>query len=205
MRIADSIELRFARFDEIEINKNEALRYMGYKGSAPPEEIERLYSESLSLLSNAASFKACFTRLPIKFFGEGKIDLGFGILQSFNLEKNLSGCNEAYLFAATAGIGVDRLIMRYGKTAPSKSVVIDAAASAAIEGWCNKLNDEMKKGISAKPRFSPGYGDLSIEYQKDILTFLDAGRKIGITLSESFLMTPTKSVTAIVGIKQALN
>ncbi|MCM1364745.1 MAG: Vitamin B12 dependent methionine synthase activation subunit [Faecalibacterium sp.] len=199
---ANSIELRFASFDEVEINKAEALRYMGYKTKVPPDEIEGLFSLCMNLLRDAVSYKACFTKVPLKFLGDGKIDLGFDTVQSYNLEKNLTDCNMAYLFAATAGTAVDRLIMRYSRTEPSKSVVIDAIASAAVEGWCNKINAEMKQGFFSKPRFSPGYGDLKLEHQKDILSFLDAQRKIGITLSESFLMAPTKSVTAIVGIRE---
>lgn len=199
---ANSIELRFASFDEVEINKAEALRYMGYKAKVPPDEIEGLFSLCMNLLRDAVSYKACFTSVPLKLLGDGKIDLGFGVVQSYNLEKNLAGCGEAYLFAATAGIAVDRLIMRYSRTEPSKSVVIDAIASAAVEGWCNKINAEMKQNSNTKPRYSPGYGDLTLKHQKDILEYLDAQRKIGITLSQSLLMSPTKSVTAIVGIRE---
>lgn len=198
---ANSIELRFASCDEIEINKKEALRYLGYRVKEVPEDIEGLFSLCLKELSEAAKFKACFTKTKINFCGEGNLDLGFGKFKSFNLEKNLSGCNEAYVFAATAGTAVDRLTMKYSHTEPSKSVVIDALASAAIEGWCNKINNEMKIGVQTKPRYSPGYGDMDLSNQKNILEFLDAGRKIGICLSNSLLMTPTKSVTAIVGVK----
>ncbi len=198
--MADSIELRFASFDEVEINKREAFRYMGYKMKNAPEEIEGLFCNCMNLFGSQVTYKACFTKVPIKFLGDGKLDLGFGEFQSFNLEKNLSGCKEAYIFAATTGIAVDRLIMKYSKTEPSKSVVIDAIGSAAVEGWCNKINAEMQEGKTTKPRFSPGYGDMALDNQKTILEFLDAYRKIGISLSDSLMMSPTKSVTAIVGI-----
>lgn len=199
---ASQIELRFASFEEVEINKKEALRYMGYKMKDAPEEIEELFSACMKLFSEAVTYKACFTKTKIHFLGDGFIDLGFGKFQSFNLEKNLSGCDEAFIFAATTGIQTDRLIMKYSKLEPSKSVVIDAIASAAVEGFCNKINDEMKKGVVSKPRYSPGYGDMALSNQKSILEFLDAYRKIGISLSDSFMMSPTKSVTAIVGCRQ---
>ncbi|MGN1417840.1 MAG: vitamin B12 dependent-methionine synthase activation domain-containing protein [Acutalibacteraceae bacterium] len=197
---ADSIALRFADFDEIEINKREALRYMGYKAKEVPDDIEGLFSLCLKLLSQAVTFKACFTKTKISFLGDGRLDLGFGEFKSYHLEKNLQNCGEAYIFAATAGIGADRLIMKYSRTVPSKSVVIDALASAAVEGWCNKINAEMSQNKKTRPRFSPGYGDMELKNQKNILEFLDAYRKIGISLSDSLLMTPTKSVTAVVGI-----
>ena len=56
------------------------------------------------------------------------------------------------------------------------------------------------EGKFLKPRFSPGYGDLPLEMQRDIFRVLDCSRKIGLTLNESLLMSPSKSVTAIVGI-----
>ena len=198
---ADSIELRFAAFNEVEINEREAFRYMGYSMKDAPEEIGGLFSDCVKLFSEVVSYKACFTKVKIKSFGEGRLDLGFGEFQSFNLEKNLSGCGKAYIFAATAGIAVDRLIMKYSKLEPSKSVVIDAIGSAAIEGFCNKVNGEMKKDAVTRPRYSPGYGDMALSNQKNVLEFLDAYRKIGISLSDSFMMSPTKSVTAIVGIR----
>ncbi|MBR3258643.1 MAG: vitamin B12 dependent methionine synthase, partial [Eggerthellaceae bacterium] len=49
----------------------------------------------------------------------------------------------------------------------------------------------------------PGYGDLPLEVQPDLLGLLDASRRLGITLSDSLLMSPTKSVTAIVGLRPA--
>lgn len=198
---ADSIELRFASASEVEINKREALRYMGFSKKDAPEEIGELFSACMNLFSEVVSYKACFTKVKINFLGDGRLDLGFGVFQSFNLEKNLNGCDEAYIFAATAGVAVDRLIMKYSKIEPSKSVVLDAIGSAAIEGFCNKINEEMKKGVVTKPRYSPGYGDMALSKQKNILEFLDAYRKIGISLSDSFMMSPTKSVTAIVGIR----
>lgn len=194
------IELRSADISEVTINKAEALRYMGLKIKQSDDSVKALYDECLSLFSAAVSFRACFTKTDITFLGDGWLDLGFGKFQSFNLEKNLSSCNKAYIFAATSGVAVDRLISKYALLSASKSLVIDAIGSAAIEGFCNKLNSELKQGVFSKPRFSPGYGDVDIKLQKDILFFLDAYRKIGISLSDSYMMTPTKSVTAIIGI-----
>lgn len=196
-----NIQLRFASADEVEINKREAFRYMGYKLKSAPEEIEGLFSFCLSQFKTAVSYKACFTKTKINFLSDGRLDFGFGEFKSLDLNKNLSGCNEAYIFAATCGAGVDRAIMRYGKTEPSKGVALDAIGSAAVEDWCNIINAEMKSTGETKPRFSPGYGDLELSIQPRLLEFLDAYRKIGISLSESLMMLPTKSVTAIVGVK----
>ena len=100
---------------------------------------------------------------------------------------------------------VDRILHRYEKVHMAKAVVFQACAAAYLEEECNKLQVKwsekfMKEDKYLRPRFSPGYGDFSILHQKNILELLDAPRKIGLTVTESFMMTPTKSVTAIIGI-----
>jgi cobalamin-dependent methionine synthase I len=79
--------------------------------------------------------------------------------------------------------------------------VTDAIASALAESACDEAERLIFEDNSHTPRFSPGYGDLPLEIQKPLLSFLDAEKTVGITLSSSLLMTPTKSITAIAGIK----
>jgi 5-methyltetrahydrofolate--homocysteine methyltransferase len=85
----------------------------------------------------------------------------------------------------------------------AKAVVLDSFASVAIEQLCNKADKilaEKYKDSYLTFRFSPGYGDYPLELQREFLNILDAPRKIGLTVNDSFLLTPTKSVTAIIGI-----
>ncbi|MCI6772291.1 MAG: hypothetical protein MR567_10050 [Oscillospiraceae bacterium] len=198
---AQGIELRFAKADEVTINEKEAYMYMGLRAKAPDEQVEGLFSSCLEEVKSAVSYKACFTEVTLEFPKENEVFLGFGTVRSEKLFRHLQDCKTAYIFAATAGMGIDRLISRYKILSPSKSLIIDAIGSAAVEGWCNRLNADIVNGRSAKSRFSPGYGDLSLEYQKDIIEYLDAYRKIGISLSDTLFMTPTKSVTAIIGVR----
>ena len=120
---------------------------------------------------------------------------------SSSLSKNLSGCKKIILFAATVGIGIDRLIMKYGKIYPVKGLMMQALGAERIEALCDAFVSEMEKtGQKMRPRFSPGYGDLPLEFQKEIFAALAPEKNIGLTLSASCLMSPTKSVTAIIGI-----
>jgi hypothetical protein len=110
------------------------------------------------------------------------------------------------LFAVTVGTGVDRLLAKTKITSPSTCFAIDNAASAAIEAAVDALCDRFKNveqanGNSLRPRFSAGFGDLVLSFQKDLLFLLDASRKIGLSLTDGCMMVPTKSVTAIMGIK----
>ena len=80
----------------------------------------------------------------------------------------------------------------------------DALASASAEAWCARVNALLPAdGLYLRPRFSPGYGDLPLDFQRTLLGVLDSQRKAGISLSESLLMVPQKSVSAIVGLGES--
>lgn len=194
--------LMMADGSEIEPDKNEAFRYMGCKADCNNDTLEEVYEKCKAEYKKTASYKAVMKKVPVTFKGENTVDLSFCEIQNESLYKNLSGCNSAYVFAVTSGIAVDRLIMRYSKISPAEAMVCDCLASSAIEVWCDRINGRVNELYKTKPRFSPGYGGMSLEYQKDVLSFLDAERKIGITLNGAFMMKPMKSVTAFIGVKE---
>lgn len=190
--------LRTSSSEEILPDKKMALRFMGCKELS--DSLEEVYEKSLQEYKKAAVFKAVYRETSVTFFGEKGIRFDFGEIESADLRKNLESCSSAFIFAATSGSGVDRLILKHTKLSPACVMVTDCIASSGIEVFCDLINDEMRNGRKLKPRYSPGYGDVSLTCQSDILSFLDAYRKIGLTLTETYLMTPIKSVTAIVGI-----
>ena len=61
---------------------------------------------------------------------------------------------------------------------------------------------KLKMGETLRPRFSAGYGDLPLEYQRRIFDLLDPPTHIGLTLNDSYLMSPSKSVTALIGVEK---
>ena len=169
------------------------------------EAVLLLAREMYDEVSEAVACKVCYRRFSVSF-SEGIIDLGFASLNSHSLESRLIGCNEIILFCATIGHGIDRLISKYSITSPSKAVILQAIATERIESLCDLFCREMAleeagSGREARPRFSPGYGDLPLELQREVFASLDCARKIGVSLSESLFMRPTKSVSAIIGVK----
>lgn len=175
------------------IDRREILRYAGVRGEAP--EIEKILDSCLSEIEDKLTYKVCYSEYPV-IFKENSIDLGFAEISSSALRKHLDGCEKIILFAATVGIEIDRLIARYASVSPTKSLLFQALGAERIEALCDLFNS----GYGG-PRFSPGYGDLPLELQKDIFAALDCPRKIGLSLNESLLMSPSKSVTAIIGVK----
>ena len=186
------------------IDKKEILRYAGV--GEPTAEILSLVNETLTELEGRLSYRACYCEIPVRVDGDG-VDFGFTYVKSTSLSKNLFGCDSAILFAATLGLELDRMLHRLSASSPAKALILQSIGAERIEALCNAFNDEIKKNAalehcSTRPRFSPGYGDFSIEFQRDIFRTLDCSRKIGLSLTESLLMSPSKSVSAIIGIEK---
>ncbi len=183
------------------IDKREILRYLGVDGDAP--DVSTLVDECIGEAASVLSYKVCYCVADVSHDGDA-ISLGNIKTASRALKKNLEGCERAVIFAATVGVSLDRLIARHSAMSQTKAVVFDAVGSERIEALCDALTADIAselEGFSLKPRFSPGYGDLPIEAQREIFALLDCPRKIGLTLNKSMLMSPSKSVTAIIGIK----
>ena len=177
----------------------EVLRYSGCAEVTP--DMEALANECAVEAREIFSPKICYGEFPVRMIGDD-LDLGFARVSSRDLEKNLDGCDSAVVFCATVGHEIDRLIKKYGVISPAKAVVFQGLGAERIEALCDLFCADMEKerGGSLRPRFSPGYGDLPLEVQKDILTLLEAPKRIGLSLNDSLLMSPTKSVTAFAGI-----
>ncbi|MBR2598666.1 MAG: Vitamin B12 dependent methionine synthase activation subunit [Clostridiales bacterium] len=194
---------------EVEIPVKEVQRYMGYHGivDIAPEISEKINKaiEHLGTQSHpriiSKEYRITVAEKTVTLHAENE-DVTF---ESEGLVRNLTGCCGAVLLAATIGPACDMLVRRASITSAADSAVYQAAGAAAIEAFLDDYNDKLKasyeaRGLFLRPRFSPGYGDLKLEHQKDWFRLLDITKQIGIELTDSLLMVPTKSVTAIIGI-----
>lgn len=186
-----------------EVDRAEALRYAGMRDSTP--EAMALLEECIREAEGRLVYKVCYRMLDISHFG-GSVDLGFATVNSPSVAKRLTGCNKIIIFCATVGVGIDRLIARYSVSSPARAVMLQALGSERVEALCDsfclRINGEASRfGGSTTVRFSPGYGDLPLDLQREIFASLECSRRIGVSLGENLFMTPTKSVTAIIGVK----
>ncbi len=191
-------------FDEIKISRKEIACYLGYYSVKCDCTTDSIIAECEKEFLGCAKFIACCEKVPVSIT-DGIVDLGFKKFRSYSLAKNLEGCDTAYIIAATTGIEAQRLIERNGIIDPLRGLVTDCIGSAAIEAFCDKINFSFENPDFLRPRFSPGYGDLMLDYQKDIVEFLQTKKNIGMSLTESLMMIPVKSVTAIIGIGKEKN
>ncbi len=188
-------------------DRREVLRYLGYGGHAADEAVTVLIAECENELSEAATPRFVSQMLLLRRLMDGRLECGFFRTDSKKLSKTLGGCGQVLVMAATLGAGVDRLLARYGRLSLTKAVVMQATAAALMEAYCNELctgwrEEYERKGLYLRPRFSPGYGDFPLSCQEGLLNGLQAGKRIGITLTEGSLMMPSKSVTAVIGISE---
>ena len=192
-----NINYKTIDINEISLNRNEvALRLKTERGFTSPE-IERCLS---SLLGCCCVRYSC-VKVPVVRGDNGVLDLGFGEFQSRDLTGNLRNCSEAFIFAVTIGSDADRLLKKLSLISPADLFITDGLASALVESACDEAEKRIKGDLVCNPRFSPGYGDLSLSVQPGVLKLLNAERLLGIKLNGSLMMTPTKTITAIMGIK----
>lgn len=191
--------------DSLIVNKSEIYRYLGYKtGMDLPKEIETSVEEILDNVLKQSVPKVCYKYFETKV-GE-QIDFGFMNVESKALASNLENCTETVIFGATIGIYTDRQIQKEQILSPARALIYQAVGATVVEAVCDDFNEwirqkEQEKGRDICPRFSPGYGDVSLSIQKSIFQELSLAKLAGITLTDSLLMIPEKSVTAIIGIK----
>jgi len=198
--MATPIIIHSAKIEEVDISQ--VLRYAGINGGNAPDSVLELVKKSMPKLLETANFKACYLEVPVTV-KEDNIDFDYTTVKSRNLSVLLRGCNKALLVAATAGAQVDMIIKRAEVTSKAEALILNAVAIAGIEKYMAMLNGYFKEKFpqyELRPRFSPGYGDVPLDFQKELLGVLDTNRKIGVSLSDTLLMAPAKSVSAIIGL-----
>jgi len=190
------------RFDAPPVCQREILRYAGCREA--DAETDALLASCLREVTPLLRYRVCFITLDASFHEEN-CTVGPMRFFSRSLSAHLAGCPQVLVFAATLGVEIDRLILRCGKISPAKALMLQAIGTERIEALCSAFCASREHALQRRltPRFSPGYGDVPLALQKEILPLLDAGRQIGLTLNTSLLMSPTKSVTAFAGISAA--
>lgn len=189
-------------------NVEEIQRYLGYKNNTLDGEtlgkIEDCIGEIMGLLKKSYVYKI-YDIVTM----ENEITLKGTVLslRGRDIQEHLKGSKKCALMAVTLGIEADRKIAYYSKFNLSRAVIMDACASSIVESICDDVQNIIKgqaekSGLNITERYSPGYGDFSLEHQKGILRVLDTEKSMGLTLTDSFLLLPRKSVTAIIGLKE---
>ena len=184
-------------------NIHEALRYLGVPDPAPAavrEQAERVAQRLCSALR---------PRWVWRVFPLERTEAGFALsgaavtLTGDTARTMLVQCHSAALLACTLGAEFDALLRSEQARDMSDAAVLDALGSAYVEAGCGGAEQEIAARLPGRfltDRFSPGYGDLPLDLQRGICAALDAPRRLGIQVTDSLLLNPAKSVTAVIGL-----
>lgn len=185
------------------LDVEEALRYLG-AGRQATEELRREVDAMALRLTAAVR-----PRYTYRVFSLDRREGGFFLpeadllLAGKSAETMLGQCSQAVLLACTLGTEFDTMLRAEQARDMARAVMLDACGSAWVEAGCDQAERELSQRLPGRfltDRFSPGYGDLPLDLQPAICRALDAGRRIGLHVTERFLLNPSKSVTAIIGL-----
>ena len=195
---------------DFNIEEDEIIRLLGYKGSEPNEEI---------LCSIRGEIKACKTyikpqvwskKILINNIEKDKVILDNSIvLEGEFIANKLKGCSYIVATISTIGIEIDKVIKdAFDEDDYLKGMIIDNIGTTCL-GYTNKvcwnsLVDSLKHtNIGITQRLSPGDTAWPVAQQKNIFdNFKEIG--IGVQLLESSLMIPLKSTSAIFGFGEGI-
>lgn len=184
------------------VTPNDVFAFLGVHKADAKKQLENEICSVISELLGIVSPRLCYSIYPLSI-NSSTVDLGFTSVQSADLAKCLLGCTDVIAVCATVGLDTDRLIAKYSRLSPSRALILQAAGAASVEALLDTFENELKEdGYMLRPRFSCGYGDLPLTLQKNIFAALDCQKNIGVSLTDSMLMTPTKSVSALIGVEK---
>lgn len=187
------------------INRAEALRYMGVRGD-PDERLTALIDECETELLATARPRFVWRIFDI-VRSESEISLSgcdFSLVGS-DIARHLEGCTKAAVTAATISADADRLLKRLQLSDGAKGMTADALASVLAEQTSELARQavlDKMTGHSATWCYAAGYGDFPLDQAAQLLTAVDASRKIGVTCTSSNMLTPQKSIVGIVGLSE---
>ncbi len=188
--------------DEVPANEKEVLRYLGYRGSYTVDDVTmNMVRSCIDDMQKIIAPAAVYEEFDLNIDGES-ISFADVTLVSHDLSKNLAGCRKVVLLAATIGSAVDAMIRREQLLDSARAAVLQSCGAMFVEEFVDILNDKITAQAEGKthPRYSPGYGDVKLDTQRDFFRLLPCSRA-GLTLMDSLIMAPEKSVTAFIGIE----
>ena len=185
------------------LDLDEALRYLGAGDKAPPELREQVRQVAGDLTGRIRP-RFTYRISPVVSTPEAVCLPALGLtLPGRSARLMLETCSQAAVLACTLGAECDALLRSAQARDMARAVILDACASSYVEAGCDGAEEDISRHFPGKyrsDRFSPGYGDLPLSLQPAITAALDTPRRIGLYVTDSLMLSPSKSVTAIVGL-----
>jgi len=188
----------------LNLTYQEVLPFLGMNKEPAPQEKE-LIEHFLIKIKQLAQPIGAWETFAVKTRESERICLEASPLQLVGVStcEHFKTCEHITLIAATLGAEIDQLLSRLNSENPAHALVADAVASTSIEFFTEQLDLYLSaqirhKGYFPTARFSPGYGEWPLNWQKEFLSSVKS-EKIGLTTTAYFHLEPSKSVTAALG------
>ena len=187
------------------LDLREIARYMRMGRTLPEgalaERVTALRDRALKVIRPARTWR----RFPIE--GGAIVSGGVRLDIAGTLARHIVGCRAAYLVCGTIGAAFDAFQRRVSVSSGADALIVQAIGAALIEKLMDSVEDEIHGELAENEtlveRYSPGYGTFPLAAQRTLLALLDAPIKVGVSLTDTLLMVPSKSVSAIIGIRSA--
>lgn len=184
------------------VDAAETRRYAGLKKATFDEEKIRQAADEAALL---AAPRGIWQQYPYDSERHTVASAPECLIRGRSIEKHLQGAEAVIVLAATVGEAIEEAVTAHfdaGRYA--YAVLLDAAATAAVEQVADAMEKTMqpaaaRQGYAMRWRYSPGYGDWPLTEQPHLIRLAKA-EEIGIHLTESLMLWPRKSITAIIGL-----
>lgn len=187
----------------MKLNLEEALRYLGVPSPAP-EDLRRQAEKTACSLTETIRPRYVYRVEPLRRETGGyRLEESGILLTGASAGRMLETCEQAAVLACTLGVRFDAMLRAEQARDMAAAVMLDACGSAWVEAGCDAAEQEIAKrmpGLYRTDRFSPGYGDLPLSLQRELCAALDCQRRLGVCVTESLLLNPMKSVTAVIGL-----
>ena len=193
------------------IPKPEVKRQLGYQEHTKSNpQIEGLITEAITKAQEIIKPQGNYLRLESITIKQDKIKLGTNKLtfSSQDIADLLANQEQVVILAVTIGPHLEeRINQLFADDQLTKATILDAVGSIAVEEAANQLQEQIaveaeEIGLpSLTMRYSPGYGDLNLDIQPQLLELVQ-GQELGIEVNDSFLLIPQKSITALIGLGQ---
>lgn len=181
----------------------QTLKYLGYGGQIPSDRINGYIRRCEKLLLD--TIKPQYTYKVFDLTEDfNVVGVNFG-LEGHAIKNHLRGCEKVVFLCATISGEADRLIRKTQISDMTSAVIMDSMAGALVEQVCDeveKIIQEEFQDYNMTWRFGLGYEDFPLSLQKKFLEVIDASKRTGVCVSESGMLTPSKSVTCLIGLSK---
>ncbi len=186
------------------INRADAYRYMGLRGE-PDIGIAAETDRCEKLLLEAAKPRYVWRVFELERGTELRLSGCEFTLEGNSIARHLDGCSKAAVLAATLSADADRFLKKAALSDGLSGLCADALASAYVEQVLEQARDEVasETGLWCTWCFAAGYGDFPLAAAGNLIACVDGGRRIGLSVTASGMLTPQKSIIAVAGLSDS--